>query len=196
MRQWLAGSVRVARGLWPGRNPLRRGVDRMEAAMLGAVAVAFLIGAPLCTLATAHWAYGTGWATARAQRAALHQVPTTLLEAAPPGSLYTGNLSMVRARWVSPDGTARTGTVLARSGSLPGTTVMAWMDDAGQVADAPLTPSQVRNQALLTTTLAPAALACVLLCGWLLGHRALDRRRAAAWESDWRATEPQWSHRH
>ena len=40
-------ATRVARGLWPDRNPLCRTVDRVEGLIVGGLAVAFLGGAPL-----------------------------------------------------------------------------------------------------------------------------------------------------
>jgi hypothetical protein len=46
MRQWSAVAVtrpvRVVRGLWPDRDPLRRGLDRAEAAIMAGLAVVFL----------------------------------------------------------------------------------------------------------------------------------------------------------
>jgi hypothetical protein len=42
--------ARVARGLWPDRNPLRRSSDRAEAGMLVVLIMAFVLGAPLVAL--------------------------------------------------------------------------------------------------------------------------------------------------
>jgi len=47
LRRWL-------RGLWPGRNPLRRRCDRAEAVILAGLVSAFVIGAPL---AAGRWAH-------------------------------------------------------------------------------------------------------------------------------------------
>jgi hypothetical protein len=52
-----AWAVRAVRGLWPNRNPLRRTVDRAEAVVVAALAVAFLAGAPLAAVAAGHHAY-------------------------------------------------------------------------------------------------------------------------------------------
>ena len=44
-------------------------------------------------------------------------------------------------------------------------------------------------------TLAPAALALLLLgLAWLV-RRVMDRRRLAAWEADWALTGPRWTRR-
>ena len=45
-RRSMARAARTVRGLWPDRNPLRRTLDRIEAAIAGGLAVAFLAGAP------------------------------------------------------------------------------------------------------------------------------------------------------
>ena len=42
-----AWAVRVVRGLWPDRNPLRRTIDRAEAVVVAGLAIVFLAGPPL-----------------------------------------------------------------------------------------------------------------------------------------------------
>jgi hypothetical protein len=194
MSRWLAAvaarATRVVRGLWPGRNPLRRAVDRVEGVMVGALAVAFLAGAPLATVA----AYGYGAHTARVQQAAWHQVPAVLLAAAP-ATGYTGYQPEVRARWRAPGGARRTGTVPVPPGTRAGSTVRVWTDAAGRPADPALQLLQVKGRAALAATLAPALLGGVLLAAGLLGRHLLGRRRLAAWEAQWRAIGPRWSRR-
>ena len=41
--------------------------------------------------------------------------------------------------------------------------------------------------------LAPLAVGFIVLCTGLLAHAVLGRRRLAAWDTDWQATEPQWT---
>ncbi len=60
-----ADSIRAAgreavRGLWPGRNPLRRTVNRVEAVVAAGLVVVFLAGAPLTAVAAGHAAYSVG----------------------------------------------------------------------------------------------------------------------------------------
>ncbi|HEY4460739.1 MAG TPA: hypothetical protein VGN81_40945 [Pseudonocardiaceae bacterium] len=66
---------------------------------------------------------------------------------------------------------------------------------AGNQVAEPETAAEVDLGALLTVV---ALLMCVLIgigCGlWVVRHR-LDRRRLAAWDADWRATEPNWTKR-
>jgi len=50
---WLG---RMARGRRPDRNPLRRASDRIETAVLGLLAAAFLAAAPFAAHVAGHWA--------------------------------------------------------------------------------------------------------------------------------------------
>jgi hypothetical protein len=198
MSRWLAGvaarAMRVVRGLWPDRNPLRRTVDLVEGVVVGALAVAFLAGVPLATVAAWHAAYRYGAHAAHVQQAAWRQVPAVVLATAPTFG-YSGGESMVQARWTAPDGARRTGAVLAPLGTGAGSTVRVWTDAAGWPTGPPLQPLQVKNQAMLAAILVPVFLGEVLLAAGQLAHYLLRRRRLAAWEAEWRAIGPQWSRR-
>ena len=189
-----AGAVRAARGLWPDRNPLRRTLDRVEAAILAGLAIAFLAGAPVAAVTAAHLAAVLGTRTAHAQRS-WHQLPAVLL-ADVPDSGYGRSGPVAGARWAAPGGGARTGTVSASPGSRAGSTVLVWVDASGNLATAPpLRPAQVNEQTVLAAAAAVVALGYLLPCAGLLACGLLGRRRLAAWDADWRATEPQWTRR-
>lgn len=187
-----ARAARAVRGLWPDRNPLRRTMDRVEAVVVGGLVVAFLAGAPLAAVAARHAAYSIGSRTAHAQQAAWHQVPAVLLTAAPT-SRYGHYQATVRARWTAPDGTRHTGPIPVPLDATAGRTVMVWVDTAGRLTMPPLQLSQVRGQAALATMLTPLVVGFILLCTGALAHSVLGRRRLAAWDADWQATEPQWT---
>jgi hypothetical protein len=176
------------------RNPLRRGSDRAETAVLGMLLAAFLAGAPFVAHAAGSWTYATSAREAQAQQADLHQVPATLLQAATPLSASQYG-SGARARWRAPDGQPRTGYVFAPDGTLAGSTVMVWTDRTGQLTDSPLQPAQVAGRADMARVLAVAALAVVLLIVSWVARWALNRRRLAAWAAEWLATGPRWSSR-
>lgn len=185
--------ARWARGLRPDRNPLRRASDRAEAVIVAVLLAAFLAGAPLVSVLAGQWAYHTGW---NAEHASRHQVPAVLLARAPPyASGGYGAGPEVMARWPVPGRAARTGEVPAPAGAKAGTTVMVWIDTSGRLTGLPLSHASVVARAALAAGLAPAALGLLLLCAGTLAHRALDRRRLAAWAADWRATGPQWTSR-
>ena len=188
----LARAARAARGLWPDRNPLRRTVDRVEAAVIGGLVVVFLAGAPLAALATGHAVYRIWSRTAHAQQATWRQVPAVLLAAVSPSGYDD---SQVPARWTGPDGTRRTGNVPAPAGARAGRTLMVWVDAAGRLTVPPLQLWEVRGQAAAAAIVASMTVGLVLLCGGQLAHGLLGRRRLAAWGADWRAIEPQWTGR-
>ena len=187
-----ARAMRVVRGLWPDRNPLRRRLDRVEGVIVGGLAVAFLAGAPLAMAAAGHYAYIDAARTAQAQQAGWHQVPAVLLATAP-ASGSAGYPPQVRARWTAADGTRRTSTIPAQPREPAGSTVMVWADAAGGLTGPPLQPGQVRGQAGLAAILAPVVLGLILLCARQLARHLLGRRRLAAWDAEWRAIGPQWT---
>jgi hypothetical protein len=187
---WLA---RLLRGRRLDRNPLRRGSDRAETAVLGVLLAAFLAGAPFAAHAAGSWTYATSAREAQAQQAQLHHVPATLLQGAPAWIVYAA--SDVKARWRAPDGQVRTGEVYVPRGAAAGSTVLVWINQAGQLADPSLTPSQVASRARMAEAAAAGSLAMVLIVAGWLARRFMDRRRLAAWDADWLAHGPRWSPR-
>jgi hypothetical protein len=188
-------STRLARWLrgWrPDRNPLRRRSDRAETVILGLLLAAFLAGAPFAAHVAGRWTYAMSAREAQSQQAALHQVRATLLQAAQPWSQYGAE---AEARWRAPDGHVVTGQVFVPNGKPAGSTVMVWVNQAGQLTDSPLDASQVASRADLSEVLAVAGLAVALTVVGGLVHWVLGRRRLAAWDADWLATGPRWSPR-
>jgi hypothetical protein len=184
---------RWVRGLRFDRNPLRRGSDRAETAMLGVLLAAFLAGAPFAACAAGSWIYAASAREAQAQQTTLRQVPATLLQATPL-SISEGGAE-APARWKAPDGQTRTGQVFISGDASAGSTVMVWVDQAGHLAESPLQHGQVTGRADMARVLAVAALAVALtVVGWA-ARRALDRHRLAAWDAEWLATGPRWSPR-
>jgi hypothetical protein len=188
---WLGRLLRARR---LDRNPLRRGSDRAETAVLGVLVAVFLAGAPFVAHAAGSWTYTMSSREAQAQQAALHQTRATLTQAAPSWSISEGGAE-ANARWKAPDGQERTGQVFVPGAAQAGSTVMVWVNQAGQITDSPLRHSQVTGRADTARVLAVAALAVTLIIvGWA-ARWALDRRRLAAWGAEWMATGPRWSPR-
>jgi hypothetical protein len=187
---------RVWRGLWPDRNPLRRATDRAEAAVAGALLVIFLAGAPMLAFAAGHWVYQSGLRAEHAQASAWHAVPAMLLEDAPrpvPSRVLVP--SLVRARWIAPDGKRCTGEIRAPAGARAGRIVAVWVTEDGPQTKPPLRRSQVIDRVILTAVAVPAALGAVLLTARILVDGMLEQRRLAAWDADWRVTGPRWTSR-
>jgi hypothetical protein len=188
---WLS---RLLRGRRLDRNPLRRGSDRTETVMLGLLLATFLIGAPFAAHAAGSWTYATSAREAQVQHATVHQVPATLLQDATPWNISV-NGPEANARWKAPDGQARTGQVFVPSGAPAGSTVMVWVNQAGQLTDSPLRRDQVTGRAQLSESFAVAILAIMLTTVGLLARWTLDKRRLAAWDADWLTTGPSWTSR-
>jgi hypothetical protein len=179
-------------GLWPDRNPLRRRCDRAEAVILAGLIAAFVIGGPLAALAAGAWAYDGAARAEHAQMSAWHQVPAVFPTAY---VQQAWSSATARARWTAPGGTQHTGWVSAPAGSAAGTIVQVWVDAAGWPTGAPLRHQQMDRQAVQAATLAILALALSLGSAALCARHLADRRRLAAWDAEWRATGPKWSHR-
>jgi len=192
---WLG---RVRRGRRLDRNPLRRGSDRVETVVLGGLLAVFLAGAPFAAHAAGSWASALSVREAQVQRASLHHVPATLLEAAPSWNAYAnsgGAAPDVDARWRAPDGRVRTGEVFVPVGAAAGSTVLVWTNQVGQLAGPPLGPTQLASRVQLAGSAAVGALAMALIVAGCLARRSLDRRRLAAWDAGWLANGPRWSPR-
>ncbi|HLK00625.1 MAG TPA: hypothetical protein VKU39_12050 [Streptosporangiaceae bacterium] len=190
---------RALRGRRLDRNPLRRRSDRIETALAALAVIAFLVAAPLAWHAAASWAYAGSRHQASAERAALRQVPALLLEnpVSQPVTAYVPvALAQAQARWTAPDGrVVHRAISVADASATVGSTVLIWVDQAGDLSQPPLQQSQIAIRADMAgvAAIAIAGLACVL--SWQLGRSVLDRRRLAAWDADWRTTEPRWTTR-
>jgi len=186
---------RFMRGRRPDRNPLRRGSDRAETVVLTVLVIAFLAGAPFAAQATGAWAHAIAHRVQVTQQASWHQATAVLLNAAPAGPANTGFLPEVQARWTAPDGKTATGQVSVQPGTRAGTTVPVWTTRDGQLTNPPLQDSQVTQQTDFAEIAGVLALAITLTITGLLTRRTLDKRRMAAWDADWRTTEPRWTTR-
>jgi hypothetical protein len=196
MRSRTGRLARLARGRRLDRNPLRRGSDRVETVVSGALLAGFLAAALFAAHAAGSWAYATSAREAQAQQATIRQVPAILMQAPSPTAAFPGagvvSLS-AGARWRAPDGRERTGELVVPSGAGAGGAVPVWVDQAGQLADPPLSRVQLTARAQLARELAAGALGIALAAANWLTRWLLNRRRMAAWDADWLATGPRWS---
>jgi hypothetical protein len=190
---WLA---RLLRGRRLDRNPLRRGSDRAETVVLGALLAAFLAAAPFTAHAAGSWAHASAVRDAQAQRASLVQVTATLSGAAPVLSGY-GSASdfSVEARWRAPDGRVRTGELLVTADVAAGHSTRIWVDRTGRLTGPPLSRDQVAGRAQIAAGVAVGGLAVVLITAAWLVRRSLDRHRLSGWDAEWLANGPRWSPR-
>ena len=187
---------RFVRGRLLNRNPLRRTSDRVAAWGAVVLVIAFLAGAPFAALASCAWANAAAHRAQVTPNAAACQVTAVLLERAPaPEVAYGPCQSVALARWTAPGGKSVTGEVLVAPGTPAGTEVQEWVTLDGQVTNPPLPDQGPGDQAVLAGAAAVAAVGALLTVTGVFGRWALNRRRIAAWDADWRATEPQWTGR-
>jgi hypothetical protein len=191
----------AARGVFRRRchraGPLQRDVDRLDARWTRTLLAVLVVLGPLLTA----WAAGSAWSWQadgqRAHRAALSQVAATITEVTPASSSAGPYLQLAwaEATWRAPDGSPRAGLITAGDRARPGDVAQIWVDARGQQVPA---PGGLDDAAGAATA---AGLACLLVLVTVAAvvHLALgavlDRRRAALWEAEWAATEPQWTHR-
>jgi len=105
------------------RNPLRRRIDRVEAAVVAGLIAAFLISAPVLGAAAGHWSDSAGMREQRAEMA-WRLVPATVhgnaqrqIPSGPAGTVW------MMARWTAPDGQARRGWISVTPGDAAGGSV-------------------------------------------------------------------------
>ena len=189
--------ARLARWLGFDRNPLRRGTDRVEAALRLVMIILVVAAVPAAAVAAGRWADHYALHRAQVQRAVDHQVTAVLLRDAPatgtPDPYTSVQTAWVPARWQPPGQPPRTGEVLAVAGARKGSTVRTWIDPSGAVTDPPLDHRVVVGNVWLAVMATCLVSWVLLLAAGVLARRVLDRRRLRAWEAEWRASGPQWS---
>jgi hypothetical protein len=191
---------RLVRLLRPGGNPLARGVDRTEGAVVGLVVLVALALVPvMLTLGSVTYA-GLAERSAR-QAESRHETVAILTENAPvatpsPHGTVINARSPVPARWQLLDGSTRTGPVSAEDGLKAGAEVPVWLDRSGNAVDPPLSSSDAVVTGVLVAVCGWLAVAALfsLVC-WGL-HRAFDRRRYRFWDTEWARVGPEWHDRH
>ena len=191
--------ARLARRLGFDRNPLRRGTDRIEAALRLVMMIMFVTAVPAAAVLAGQQADHLALNRAHAQQAADHLVNAVLLEQAPATGIpdpYTSvQTTWVPARWQPPGLPPRTGEVLAPVGAPKGSTVRTWINPSGAVTNPPLDHRDIAGDVCIAVVATCLVSWLVLLASGALARRLLDRRRLNAWDAEWRASGPLWSGR-
>lgn len=194
-RTWLG---RALRGWSLDSNPLRRHLDRVETVLVLLVIAGFALAAPLAFHAATTWVYRSTQREVASQNATLRQVPAVLLQD-PSGSVTYGYTTVsvpeAQAKWTAPTGHQVTGVISAPGGLHKGSTTLIWVDQSGHLSNGPIRPGEAADRAGIAGTVSIAALVLLALGVGKLGRYALDRRRLAAWDADWRVTGPLWTSR-
>jgi hypothetical protein len=178
------------------RNPLRRRIDRVEAAIVAGLIAVFMIFAPVLAAVAGHWIGSAGMREQRAEVAS-RLVPATVQGSArgqiPPGPM--GKVWMP-ARWTTPDGQARRGWILVSPGDAAGGSIRVWVAPSGALTGPPIRHSQVQAHVVMAEWLTALAWGLFLCLAGGAGRGLLAQRRLADWNKAWRVVEPRWTRQH
>ncbi|MET9226194.1 hypothetical protein [Lentzea sp. NPDC003310] len=186
--------ARLVRQAFPYRNELATTGDRIEATVLALGLAVSLLAVPIGATAGSE-AYAADRARVTAEQASRRQVDAVLVEDAPP-VIAPGERSgvadsaFVMARWKSPDGSSRVGPVQAHFDATAGSATPIWIDEDGEVVDAPLTTGGAAvNGVLLGFLLWSATTGAVAMLYFVTSHlhRWIRSRR---WADEWRTIAP------
>lgn len=188
--------MKLARRLGRGPNPLRRRADVIEAWLVPAAIVVFLVLSPLVAGLAAMGVRADNAAAQHVQQS-WHPVSAVLLRAAP-GPQYSDNGANTWTVWAPASWTVGgrhyIGHIPVPADSPAGSTQTVWLDRAGHVRAPAMTPSELGGAIGMGILLAVATLAVVIAVAARLAKWALDRRRIASWESAWLSVGPRWRH--
>jgi hypothetical protein len=177
------------------RNPLRRRIDDVEAAIMTGLVVLFLIAAPLLSIVTGRIADGAGLREQQAEKA-WHQVHAVLEQNASAGlnSQDGGwDAAWVNARWDIPGGKSLTGVIAVGLNAKAGQRVTIWVTGSGQIARPPLSHDDVLDGIANAVLATVAGLAVLLALAAAAARSAANRRRMASWERAWEVIGPRWT---
>lgn len=148
---------------------------KAETAVDSALMAAFMTVSPFVAYAVGRWADAALLRRAQVQRDALRQVPATLLQPA-----VGKGAAATPARWRLPDGRVRTGSIAAPRGATAGSTVMVWVNQAGDLAAPPMRQAEIANRTELAQGSAAALFAVGLAVIERQARQSLRRRHMAA----------------
>jgi hypothetical protein len=186
---------RLGRMLVGDNNPLRRGVDKLESAVITSLIIAFLIAAPLLAIFAAGvvGAAGTREMSAESQ---WKQRTAVLAQDAASGAIGVDgdwDTAWVKAQWSMPGGAKKTGDVAVALNARAGQHVTVYVTPSGHLTHEPLTKAEVAGRAVLAAVACPAGLAVLLTIVIGVIRVVANRRRMACWAREWEATGPRWS---
>ena len=186
--------LRRATRLFIAPNKLRRPSDRIEAAVVVLLSVVFL-----AAVAAAPWLGVRVYQSQRADATGLHPAVAVLTQAGPGNGLLVTS-GEAAATWRAPDGPRRSGTLTTTTapgiwGAPAGAGVQVWLTGSGEPRDPPSGPWEVGFASAMVAVGAACCGGIVLLVCYWLCRLALDRRRLAAWASEWSVAGPRWTSR-
>ncbi|MFF9266866.1 hypothetical protein ACF1G3_07780 [Streptomyces rochei] len=185
--------------LWQWRrNPLRRRTDRLRAWIALGLALFVLLAAPAAMYAVGDTVHRHYRSTAEHEARTRDQRPAVLVHDAPrhpePGSDEARETRYpVEVRFTGPDGAVRTGTTDVEPGLPADSTVLVWVDAAGEITGPPLTADEIRSRTMGWALLAFLGVVLAGLAAHGVAGRVLHRRNLAGWDAAWADTARRWT---
>jgi len=188
------GALRRSARLAAGPSLLRRPSDRLEGIVIMLLAVAFvaaIAAAPALALRL--------YRSEETAAARLHPGTAVLTQNGPDSGFGT-SLGEVQARWRAPGGQPRSGTLTTVTapgilGASAGSGVRVWLTGSGQPQNPPPGGGAAFSAVVIAAGMVCGAGIMLGIC-YGLCRLILDRRRLAAWTSEWSLTGPGWTARH
>lgn len=189
-------TARLLRLLLPGSNPLARGTDRLQGALL---IVAVGLGTVLVPVMLT---FGSLTYTALIDNAARQsrewERTTAVVTEEPPAPEYTSHgeqgytSTRAVAEWRLPNGATRAGRVPVDKGTHVGARVTIWLDEGGRPVDPPSAPSEAVAAGVLVAVTGWFTFGGLLALAYYGATRVIELRRARSWEREWTRVEPEW----
>ena len=185
--------TRLRHTFLPGRGPLVRPSDRLQARLLALVvllSLAAAVGAVLFGIGE----YSVAAAKSREQADTRYAATAVLLADGPkPVSAGHGGTPFdsapTRATWRTRDGRQRVGEVEAAAGTVAGHQVEIWVDETGAPAQRPLSRAAAIIGAPLGAATLWAAAVSLLVFLYRGAVYVLNRHRLTEWEREWSARQ-------
>jgi hypothetical protein len=166
-----------------GRNPLVRGVDRLELLIVALGILVAVVGAA-CAGALGTAVHDARSRTYIAQAEARHAVPARATDnSVIVPSVEDSTAARVKARWQA-NGTEHTGSFNWDHAVKTGDPLTIWVDRNGDRVNAPAPTSQACVDAVGIAFVAWQTVVLVVTVLVCAGRSHLDRRRDSAWERD------------
>lgn len=185
------------RKIYCGQNPMARSWDRIESALLIGAVLIVLLALPVAA-AIGSEVYARQLTVSAEQTSSRHGATAVLLADATAiqyrvdGS-PSQSVDAVRARWTLENGDVREGVVLADAGSLAGDSVPIWLDDNGNAVEAPLSTTDAASVGIGTGAAVWLITGAVVAALFMFARMGLNRRRHAAWASEWETVAKDWT---
>ncbi|MFI6829433.1 MULTISPECIES: hypothetical protein [unclassified Kribbella] len=186
----------LARRLGLGRNPLRRGLDRIQSLVVLTAVLVAVVMIPVAVAVSSSVTRSIERSEAE-RRSTMTQVQARALEDTPPMIPEAGAQATARVpvSWTDPAGWPRQARANVPLGTAKDSEVTIWLDPAGEITTPPRRPGDgaaVGGGVGLST----AMLSWLLIAGLArLSVVPLDRRRLRDWDREWARVGPRWRYR-